>query len=185
MPAVPELVQLPKRIAVLPSRTMTEAPSKTKVLMAKAVVALMIALVVLGLAWYGFSADVRERIWRQLLARPGGPMTFRFLLQPSMAALAALHDGIRDARTGRAPYFSTLVSDAKSRDDLLGEGLVATARVLLLGLVMDMVYQAVELNSFYPAEAVIVALVLAFLPYVLLRGPIARIARLWVGAAGR
>ena len=185
MPAGPALVQLPKRIAVLPSRTMTEAPSKTKVLLAKAVVVLMIAMVVLGLFWYGFSAEVRERIWRQLLERPGGPMTFRFLLQPSMAALAALHDGIRDARTGRAPYFSTLLSDAKSRGGLLFEGLVATGRVLLLGIVMDMIYQAVELNSFYPAEAVIVAIVLAFLPYALLRGPIARIARMWVGAAGR
>ena len=44
---------------------------------------------------------------------------------------------------------------------------------------MDTIYQAVEFESFYPTEAVIVALVLAFIPYVLLRGPIARIARLW------
>ena len=42
---------------------------------------------------------------------------------------------------------------------------------------MDTVYQLIELKTFYPAEAAIVAVVLAFLPYMLLRGPIARIAR--------
>ena len=181
MPAGPALVQLPKRIAVLPSRMMTEAPSKTKVLLAKAVVVLMIALAVLGLAWYGFSADVRERIWRQLLERPGGPMTFRFILQPCMAALAALHDGLRDARSGRKPYAWALITDAPGRGARLAEGVIATARVLLLGLVMDVVYQFVVLKTFYPAEAVIVAVLLAFVPYLLLRGPFGRIARLWLG----
>jgi hypothetical protein len=33
------------------------------------------------------------------------------------------------------------------------------------------------LKTFYPGEAVIVAIALAFFPYLLLRGPIARIAR--------
>jgi hypothetical protein len=59
---------------------------------------------------------------------------------------------------------------------------ISTGRVLLLGLVMDTVYQFIELKSFYPTEAVIVAILLAFLPYVLLRGPIDRIARWWVGS---
>ncbi len=63
------------------------------------------------------------------------------------------------------------------------EGAISTARIILLGLVMDATYQFIELKSFYPIEAVIVALVLAFLPYVLLRGPIARAARWWgIGA---
>ncbi len=34
-----------------------------------------------------------------------------------------------------------------------------------------------------PAEAVIVTLLLAFLPYLLLRGLVARVARRWVGPA--
>ena len=90
---------------------MTEAPSKTKILLAQLVVALMIAFVALGLAWYGFSAEVRERIWRNLLDRPGGPMTFRFILQPIMATIAALYDGVEDARTGRSPYLWTILCD--------------------------------------------------------------------------
>ena len=37
-------------------------------------------------------------------------MTFRFILQPVMAAVAALHDGIKDARLGRSPYFWTVAA---------------------------------------------------------------------------
>ena len=161
---------------------MTEAPTKTKVLLAEVVVVLMIAFVGLGIAWYGVSAEVWQRFWQNLRERPGGPMTFRFLLQPCMAALAAFYDGVADARAGRAPYLWTVLTDGTQRGGRLREGLISTGRVLLLGLVMDTVYQIVELKSFYPTEAVIVAILLAFLPYVLLRGPIDRIARRWLGA---
>ena len=39
-----------------------------------------------------------SRFWDDIVDRVHGPMTFRFFLQPTMAALAALPDGIRDAR---------------------------------------------------------------------------------------
>ena len=106
-------------------------------------------------------------------------MTFRFVLQPAMAALAALHDGIRDARLGRSPYFWTIVRDPQRRARRLREGLVSTARIILLGLGMDAIYQYKVLDTFYPAEAVIIALTLAVVPYLVLRGPIARVARRW------
>ena len=160
----------------------TEAASKTKVMLAQLVVALMVALVAVGAAWYGFSAEVRERLWHNLLDRPGGPMTFRFILQPIMAMIAALYDGVRDARTGRSPYLWTILADPAERGGRLREGLISTARVILLGLCMDAVYQFIEFDAFHPAEAVIIALLLAFVPYLLLRGPCARIARWWYGA---
>ena len=143
----------------------------------------MIAFVVVGFAWYGFSAEVRERIWQNLLDRPGGPMTFRFILQPIMATIAALYDGVEDARTGRSPYLWTILTDRTKSGGRLREGLISTARVILLGLVMDLIYQVIEFGTFFPAEAVIVALLLAFVPYLLLRGPCERIARIWVGRA--
>jgi hypothetical protein len=43
---------------------------------------------------------------------------------------------------------------------------------------MDAIYQATVPKTFYPGEAVIIAMLLAFVPYLLLR-PIARIARWW------
>ena len=71
------------------------------------------------------------------------------------------------------------LTDPAQRTVRLNEALVATARIILLGLVMDGIYQAIEFNYFHPAEAVIIALVLAFLPYLLLRGLFARAARRW------
>jgi hypothetical protein len=156
---------------------MTETATKAKILFAQLVVALMIAFVVLGAVRYGFSAEVRESIWQNLLERPGGPMTFRFILQPIMATTAALYDGVKDARDGRSPYLWTILTNPTKRGGRLREGLIATARVILLGLCMDAIYQLIEFNTFYPAEAVVVALLLAFVPYLLLRGPCARIAR--------
>jgi len=58
----------------------------------------------------------------------------------------------------------------------LQEGLIATSRTILIGLVMDAIYQVMVLKTFYPGEAVLIAILLAFVPYLLLRGTIARIA---------
>lgn len=162
---------------------MTETASKTQILLARLVVILMIAFIVLGVSWYGVSTEVIQRIWQDLLERPGGPMTFRIILQPIMAAIAALLDGIKDAKTWRSPYLWTVLTNPAKRGGRLREGLVATARVILLGLCMDLIYQFIVLKTFYPAEAVIVAIVLAFVPYVLLRGPVDRIVRWWRGDA--
>jgi hypothetical protein len=61
----------------------------------------------------------------------------------------------------------------------LREGIIATSRIILLGLAMDAIYQAIVLKTFYPGETVIIAILLAFVPYALLRGPAARLARWW------
>jgi hypothetical protein len=161
---------------------MVETASKNQILFARLVIVLMIAFAVFGAVWYGFSAEVRHRVWQQLIDRPTGPMAFRFVLQPVMAAIAALRDGVKDAKSGRSPYFWTLLANPLERFGRLNEGLISTARIILLGLCMDVIYQLIVLKTFYPGEAVIVAAALAFVPYVLLRGPIARIARWRLGA---
>jgi hypothetical protein len=43
--------------------------------------------------------------------------------------------------------------------------------------VMDVIYQYIVLRTFYPVEALIVVLVLAFLPYLIARGLVNRIVR--------
>ena len=124
------------------------------------------------------------RGWEGLVDRIGGPMTFRLILQPAMAALLALRAGLKDAREGRPPYFWTLLTDPAQRIDLLREGWRSIARVFILAVVMDFIYEWVMGRWFYPLETLIVAIVLAVVPYVLLRGPINRIARRWFRAPG-
>jgi hypothetical protein len=156
---------------------MEKTASKTEILLAQVAIILLIAFTAFGVGWYGCSDEVRHRVWEQLIARPDGPMAFRFILQPVMAAIVALRDGVADAKAGRKAYFWTLLANPTERGGRLREGLIATARIILLGLGMDVIYQFIVLKTFYPGEAVIVAVALAFFPYVLLRGPIERIAR--------
>jgi hypothetical protein len=159
--------------------TAQTAPRGARI-MAWSVVVLAAVLIVLGFAWYGFSADVHHRIWRDIAERPGGPMSFRFLLQPTMAFIAALHDGIQDARVHRTPYLRAILRDPAQRGDRLREGLFATARLVLLGLGMDAIYQWRVLGTFYPGEALLITFLLAVVPYLLLRGPVSLIARRFV-----
>jgi hypothetical protein len=163
---------------------MTEPPSKTQILAARVAVALLLGSAVAGLIWHGVSNDELSRLWRNVVARPGGPMTFRFVVQPAMAVAAAWRDAVDDVRLDRRPYLSAIVFSKENRGARLWEGILSTARILILGVLMDVAYQLAFLDTFHPAESAFVAILLAFLPYLLLRGPLARIARLWMARKG-
>lgn len=126
--------------------------------------------------------DYIHRFWFDMVGRTDGPMTFRLLLQPTMAIITATIDGLRDAKLGRSPYFLKLVR-GESRGERLQtfrEGFSAVARILLLGVGMDVIYQFKVFGAFrHPLETLVISILLAFVPYLLLRGPIARIARRW------
>ena len=156
---------------------MSSAGPQNLGILAKLVIALAVLLFVGGIVWHGVTFDTIQRLSRNLFERTDAPMRFRFLLQPLMATLAAIHDGREDARAGRSPYFVTLLRNPQERVGLLREGLNATARIILLGLVMDVIYQALVFKTFFPNEALAIALLLAFLPYLIIRGLVLSIAR--------
>ena len=120
------------------------------------------------------------RGWMNLFDRVGGPMTYRIILQPTMATIMAVLAGLRDAREGRPPYFWTLLMEPSQRANLLREGWKAVGRVFLLALIMDIIYQLIVERWIYPLELLIVAILLAVVPYLLVRGPVNRIARPWL-----
>jgi hypothetical protein len=156
---------------------MSDARTQELNFLAKLVIVVAIALVVAGSLWYGLTFKAIERFWRDLLERPEGSMRLRFMLQSTMAAIAALRDGLKDARSGRAPYFMTVLRNPQERVGLLNEALNATARIIAIGLGMDVIYQAFLLKTFYPDEALVVALLLGFVPYLIFRGLVARVWR--------
>ena len=164
---------------------MSGAHGKAGPIVPRLVFGLAIVLLVAGGLWYGFSAEVFHRFLRDLAERPGGPMTFRFVLQPLMAAIVALRAGIEDARSGRPAYLWDLATGRHHRLERLDEAMAATVRIFVIGLVMDGVYQALVLKTFYPGEMVVVAVTLACLPYLLLRDPAALVARWWLARKAR
>lgn len=122
-----------------------------------------------------------EDIWLRLIENLGerisGPMKFRIFLQPLMAVIFAVRSGLKDAREGGPPYFWALVTDPAHRRDMLRDGWKDVGKVFVLALVLDVVYQFIVARFVYPGEAVIVALLLAIVPYLILRGLVTRIAR--------
>jgi len=160
---------------------MTDAHPHHLGVLAKLVIALAVLLIVSGMLWFGITLENFQRVLRNVINRANGPLSFRFILQPSVAAFFAIRDGLRDARRDRSPFFWTIFWNPRERMGRLREGLNATAKIILLGILMDAVYQALELQTFYPSEALIVALLLAFLPYVVVRGLATRIAIRWRG----
>jgi hypothetical protein len=121
--------------------------------------------------------EMLARLWNGLVARVGGPMTFRVILQPSMATLLAVLAGLKDAREGRPPYLWTILTDPSQRAGLIREGWKACARVFFLAIIIEVIYQWYVQRWVYPGELIVVAIVLALVPYLVIRGPVNRVAR--------
>jgi hypothetical protein len=120
--------------------------------------------------------DWVARTWADLGERIGGPLSFRLILQPAVAAFLAIRHGLQDARTGRPAYFWTILTNPDDRRELLREGWKAVAKVFVLAIVLDGVYQVIVFRRVHPIEMLLVAFLLACVPYLLIRGPVNRIA---------
>lgn len=120
---------------------------------------------------------VIARISDHLIARITGPMKFRLVLQPAMAIFLAVKAGLKDAREGKPPYFWGLFTDAGERRAMLTQGWKSVGKVFTLAVILDVVYQLIEERWVYPGEAVLVAILLAIIPYLLVRGPVNRLSR--------
>jgi len=113
----------------------------------------------------------------QLVGRIDGPLKFRVILQPAVAVFFAIRDGLKDARRGSVPYFWAVFTEPSQRMELIRDGWKSLAKVFFFAAVMDLVYQYLVDGWMYPLAALSIAFVLAFVPYLLIRGPINRIAR--------
>jgi len=121
--------------------------------------------------------DLLSRIVEDLVGRVSGPMKFRLIIQPLMAALFAIRSGLKDAKQGKPPYFWAMLGDAQHRADIIRDGWKSVGRIFILGIVLDVAYQFIVFRWLHPFEALLVAAILALVPYLLLRGPVNRIAR--------
>jgi hypothetical protein len=146
-------------------------------LLAKVVIVAAVVLTVVGVFWHGVTIENIQRIWRNMTARPNATLSFRFILQPSVAAITAINDGLKDVRSARSPFFRALLREPAERIWRLNEGLNATARILLLGIAVDVIYQLIEFERFYPVESLLIALLLALIPYCVIRGLVVRVSR--------
>src|SRR5215469_4430240 len=124
--------------------------------------------------------DIFKRLWENLAGRISGPMNFRLVLQPLMAAGFAAWSGIKDARAGHPAFLWTAITDPSQRSTLLRQGWKDVGKVFILAVVLDAIYQLFTHHGVYLLEILIVAPTLAFVPYLLLRGPITRLVTVFI-----
>lgn len=129
--------------------------------------------------------ELFRRTWQHLLGRIGGPLSFRLAIQPAVAAILAIRAGWKDAREGQTPYFGTLLSNPNERYRLLRDGWKDIGKVFVLAAVLDVVYQFIVHRWLYPVQTLIVSTLLAIIPYLLIRGPVTRIARRYPQLLGK
>jgi len=127
--------------------------------------------------------DYLSGLWQEIAARPDGPMAFRFYLQPAMSIIYAIVSGLTDAREHKPPYFWALFTEPAQRVALMRDGWKSVRNVFLLAIVMDLIYQIMVLRGWRPGEGLIISIVLAIVPYLLVRGPVNRLARTFDGDA--
>jgi hypothetical protein len=129
---------------------------------------------------YLFSRAFLEDLPRRLT----GPGRFRFVLQPLIATLLGIRSGIADARAGRPPYLLGLLMDRGRRRELARDGLGTVANLLLMGILLDAVFQWVILGVSHPGAALVVGPVLITTPYGVARALSNRVASLKGGQQG-
>jgi hypothetical protein len=113
-----------------------------------------------GIEWFG---------------RLGGPLNLRLLLQPTIAAIFGYRDGVKDARSGAPPYFWNVTQvPSDERRSLIRNGWESVGKVFIIAVVLDCLFQYLVAGSVAIIGAVVVAIILAILPYLLLRGAINR-----------
>jgi hypothetical protein len=120
-------------------------------------------------------ADVFGRIFENIAGRVGGPMKLRLVLQPLIAIVYAVRAGRKDGRAGAPPYFWAMFVSREHRRMLLREGWKDVGKIFVIAVLIDVIYQIIVERWVYPGEALLVAALLAFVPYVLLRGLVTRL----------
>ncbi len=122
--------------------------------------------------------DIFARVCSDLIGRAEGPMNFRCIMQPLIATLLAVRAGLRDEREGRPPFLWMFIWLPGERHDLIRRAWRDLSRIFIVAIVIDIGYQWFVFKLIRPGELVITGLVLAVLPYFLVRGPVCRIRRM-------
>ena len=125
--------------------------------------------------------ELLTRVWEMLIGREHGPLAFRIIIQPMVAAFLAVRAGLRDARAGRPAYGWTVTTDPVDRQELIRQGWKDVGRLFAAAVIVDLIYEIIVYRWIYPGQALIVAATLALPAYFLIRGLANRFARWWFG----
>jgi hypothetical protein len=107
-----------------------------------------------------------DGIWHELSTAG----RFRLIIQPALAIILGIRIGLADARAGHPPFLARLVRTSHERWSLVRESIAHAAKPLTLALVMDCIFQYLTLGRVRILAAVVVGILLVWLPFSSVRG---------------
>jgi hypothetical protein len=113
--------------------------------------------------------------WEGIARDLSGKGQFRLFLQPVMAILLAVRVGLWDAKRGVRPFGVRLLESRRQRWRLLVRSVRHAWMPLSLALVMDGFFQYVTLGRIRILAAVVVGILLVWVPFTVARGVTNRI----------
>jgi len=119
--------------------------------------------------------DRLVEIWSMLIGRADGPLAFRFIFQPTVAAVLAIRAALRDVRRDEVPFLWSVFKNKTQRRQLIREAWKDIASVFIIALLLDVIYALTVHSWLYPGQTLLVATILSIVPYVLIRGPVTRL----------
>lgn len=122
--------------------------------------------------------DYIKDSWDMVIGRGAGPLHLRLIMQPIVATILGIRAGLKDAKAGRPPYLWSVAKaeDAYDRRALIRQGWTDIGKVFAIAVGLDVIYELVVFHWVYPVQAILVATVLAIIPYLVFRGVVNRIA---------
>lgn len=116
------------------------------------------------------------RVLQQLMGRIDGPLHLRLIVQSLVATVLAVRAAHRDATLQNPPFLWALIMRKHERRALFLSAWKDIGKLFTMAFVIDTGYQVFFLHFFYPLQGLMVASILALVPYVLIRGPLARLS---------
>ncbi len=121
-----------------------------------------------------------QRFVDDMVARLHGPGRLRFILQPTVAIIVGVRDGVKDARVGNPPFLWGLLFHRGRRLGLVRSALVSVRDLVAVAILLDVAAQFLIFRMIHPGAALILGPVLIALPYASSRALTNRIAS-WRG----
>jgi hypothetical protein len=103
-------------------------------------------------------------------------MNLRLVIQPAVAGVLAMRAGLKEGMEGRPGCLWSAITNRAYRPELLRQGARDVGKVFVVAAVLDAVYQLIVQRGVFLLELLVVATVLAIVPYILIRGPVSRLA---------
>jgi hypothetical protein len=112
------------------------------------------------------SLDTTQRLIAQLT----GPMHVRFILQPALAIILGIRDGIHDAKEGKPAFLWDLLTNTAGCKGQLKSAVRRLLIPLIVAIVLEAIAQHLLFDQVRILRAVVLGVTIIGLPYSLARG---------------